>query len=243
MKKALIAGLAIGVGSAASAQIQSSSPAGLFSDGHLLNTPAGPTLWDQQPDGGQPGFIDQEFGDFASFSTYTVSDVNFSGNVVITDITTYYTTGVWDNIGAATAALNIFSDDGSGLPAGTDDPTAGGSVAVNIGLGGSGFVEVTATGLNIALGAGDYWVGLTPELDFGTFGQSFLVGSGAPTGDASASRNPGGAFGIGPDWVDTGATFGGVSGWDGSITILGTPTPGTLALLGLGGLVAGRRRR
>ena len=241
MKIALIAGLAIS--GAASAQILPGVVGDPFADGSLSGTNFGPTLWDQQPDPAQPGFIDQAFGDFLSFSTYTVSDVSFGSGVTINDITTYYTNlnGIWGGIGAASATLNIFPKGGT-LPGAGDDPTTGTSVAVNISTGANG-VEVHASGLNIALAAGDYWVGLTPELNFGTFGQEFLQGSANIQGDASASRNPGGGFGVGTDWVDSGATFGGIADWNGAITILGTPAPGTLALLGLGGLVATRRRR
>lgn len=239
MKKALIAGLAVGLGSAASAQMQTSGPQGPLPYSYLLNRPAGPTLWEQLPDG-SGNFVDQNFETaFDAYDAFMVMDVSFGGNVNITDITTYYTAGNWP-LGAGTATLNIFANDGSGLPAPGDFPGNGSSVATNAVAFGAG-QAITASGLNLNLAPGNYWVGLTPEISFGNFGQQFHEAA-APDGgpDHSASRNFNGGFGFGPDWFAS-STRGSVT--DGAITILGTPTPGTLALLGLGGLVASRRRR
>lgn len=240
MKIALIAGMAVAAG--ASAQILPGVPGTALNDGTIAGIDRGPTLWDQQPDPARSAYVDQNFGDFPSFSTYMVSDVSFGTNVTITDVITYYTqgSGGWP-IGAATGTLNIFAKNGS-LPGGGDDPTAGTTVNVDISVGANG-LEVRASGLNINLAAGDYWIGLTPDLDFSSFGQEFHQNSTSFVGDASAARNPGGGFGVGTDWVDAGQTFGGEADYDAAITILGTPAPGTLALLGMGGLVATRRRR
>ncbi len=239
MKKALIAGLAVGLGSAASAQMQTSGPQNPFAVEYLLNTPTAPTLWDQPPDN-SGNFVDQNFeAAFDAYDAFMLMDVTFGGAVVITDITTYYTVGNWP-LGAGTATLNIFANDGSGLPQPGDIPDNGASVATNAAVHALG-QEITASGLNINLAAGSYWVGLTPEVSFGDFGQQFhqaATPDGGP--DHSASRNLNGGFGFGPDWFLS-STRGSVT--DGAITIFGTPTPGTLALLGLGGLVASRRRR
>ncbi len=239
MKKALIAGLAVGLGSAASAQMQTSGPQNPFAVEYLLNTPNTPTLWEQLPDG-SGNFVDQNFeAAFDAYDFFMVMDVSFGGAVNITDITTYYTAGRWP-LGAGTATMNIFVNDGSGLPAPVDIPDNGASVATNAVPFGAG-QAITASGLNIDLAPGDYWVGLTPEVEFGLYGQQFpeaATPDGGP--DHSASRNLNGGFGMGTDWFssqDRGSVV------DGAITILGTPTPGTLALLGLGGLVASRRRR
>ncbi len=242
MKIALIAGMAVAAG--ASAQILPGVPGAPLSDGTIAGIDRGPVLWDQQPDPARNAYVDQNFLDFPSFSTYIVNDVSFTTNVVIDGVITYYTSGIgfWPSSGTAT--LNIFPKTGT-LPGPGDDPSFGLTVPVDIVAGPNG-LEVHAgagTPLNIPLPAGDYWIGLTPDLEFGSFGQEFRQNSTSFVGDASAGRNPGGGFGVGTDWFDAGQVFGGEPDYDAAITILGTPAPGTVALLGLGGLVATRRRR
>ncbi len=199
-------------------------------------------LWDQSAiDPGLPGFVDQAFPDVPDFSTYMVNDTSYASLSVITDITTYYTTGFggWPS-GAGSATLNVFTS----LTAG-DDPSMGTSVAVTYTNTGTG-IEVHASGLNIAVAAGTtYWIGLTPELAFADFGQEFHSAAAAAMGDASQVRNPGGGFGVGTDWFDAGVVFGGVTGWDAAILIEGyiVPAPSAMALLGFAGLAGIRRRR
>jgi hypothetical protein len=199
-------------------------------------------LWDQSAvDAGGAGFVDQAFPDVPDFSTYMVNDTSYAAASVITDITTYYTTGFggWPT-GAGTATVNVFTSLGAG-----DDPSAGTSVAVTYTNTGTG-IEVHASGLNIAVAAGTtYWIGLTPELAFADFGQEFHSAAAAAMGDPSMARNPGGGFGVGTDWFDAGVVFGGVSGWDAAILIEGfvVPAPSAMALLGFAGLAGIRRRR
>ena len=219
--------------------------------GCLSITPAanaGVILWDQPPDAskGATAFVDQHFGDFASFATFLVSDVVFGGAVKISSITTYYTKGasdsdLWPADAFGTATLNIFADP---LSNALHDPFAGASVEVFYAVTPDGFA-VTASGLNIDLAAGTYWIGLTPELDFLVFDQEFHRVALNSTGGPTMARNPGLGFGFGPDWFDAGLTFPKVpiENWDASITIVGIPTPGALALLGVAGLATRRRRR
>ncbi len=249
MRIALIAGMAVAAG--ASAQILPGIPGAPLSDGTIAGIDRGPVLWDQQPDPARNAYVDQDFTDFPSFSTFIVSDVSFATNVRIDGVITYYTAGGNWPLGPATAMLNIFDKTGT-LPGPGDNPLTGGPysgagiVDVEIVAGPNG-LEVHATDLNggagISLPAGDYWIGLTPILDFGSFGQEFHQNSTSFVGDASAARNPGGGFGVGPDWFNAGQVFGGEPDYDAAITILGVPAPGTVALLGLSGLVAARRRR
>ena len=225
------------------------SIAAMMGIGCLTMTPAANAgdliLWDQQPDVAGAAFVDQNFGDFPDFATFLVSDVVFGGAVQIHSITTYFTKGaaktdLWpaDDFGFAT--LNIFASPLTNA----DDPFTGTSVSVFYALTADGFA-VTASGLNINLGAGTYWVGLTPELDFLVKDQEFHWQALNPTGGPTMARNPGLGFGIGPDWVDAGLTFPKIpiEGWDAAITIRGIPTPGALALLGVAGLAGMRRRR
>lgn len=190
--------------------------------------------------------VDQEFADFPQYSTYMVDDVSFGAAVTIDSISTYFT-----NRGPAWATLidarvNIFAKTGS-LPGAGDDPTAGAGVTVTITDLGDGTWKMTATGLGINLAAGDYWIGMTPVAPFAVFGQEFhkYTGPGSLIGDQPGIRNPGGAFGFGPDWMTVNGALQGPTDANIAMLVEGTivPAPGALALLGLAGLAGTRRRR
>ncbi|MDY7108263.1 MAG: hypothetical protein SYC29_06460 [Planctomycetota bacterium] len=202
-------------------------------------------LWDQSNYSTDPNaLVDQEFGDFPSFSSYMVTDVVSTGWTV-ESISVYFTSnnGTWGQF-LSQARLNVFDWVPGSLPTGADDPTGGSVVSVSAVEQGDATWKITADGLNLNLPAGDYWVGLTPIVDFATGGQEFH--RPAPiVGENNAFRNPGGGFGFGPDWVRA-YTVDGTGEWqdqwEASILIEGVPTPGALALLGLAGLVQRRRR-
>lgn len=215
---------------------------------HVSNAQAD-ILWEQAPDGSGTGVVDQEFSDFPTFSTYLVNDVTFAGDVNISAVTTYFTNNFSGGgfVTGTTARLNIFSNDP--LQA-SDDPTVGASVTVVITETGS-HLTVTASGLNIDLLAGDYWIGLTPVLDQATFGQEFHVNA-AVVGDLTQARNPGGGFGFGSDWTDAtdfvrATDFEGALLVEGSSRVIDIPEPASLAIFGIGlaglGLISRRRRK
>lgn len=207
---------------------------GTTSAGVLYSNPDGATA---------QNVVQQEFGDYPTYSCYVVDDVTFGTGVNIDGITTWMTlTPAW--IGTVTQArLNIFSKTGA-LPLGADDPTAGQVVNINVSSNGTRLV-VEASGLNIDLAAGSYWIGLTPIADFLAVGQSFSAGGANNNGDPAAMRNPGGSFNFpfGTDWGVAGLSN--TSGYvDAAMEISGTiPSPGAIALLGLAGIAARRRRR
>ena len=203
-------------------------------------------LWDQAPNGdpAATAFVDQSFPDFPDFSTYLASDVVFGSAVTIDSVSTYFTNNnnTWPQNTSGTATLNIFADPLSGA----DDPAAGMSVTVDYTSTNDG-ITVTASGLGINLAAGTYWIGLTPELEFGTSGQEFHQSAlGGVVGAETAARNPGGGFGLGTDWGTASTLFGSADPFDAAITVTGkvVPEPTTAGLLALGlvGLVARRRR-
>jgi hypothetical protein len=197
-------------------------------------------LWDQSNyDANINAFVDQEFDDFASYSSYMVMDVVSTG-WTIQSVSVYFTNnmGNWANVNQA--RLNIFAKTGN-LPAAGDDPTAGSAVGVSLTNLGDAW-EITASGLSEVLAAGEYWIGLTPLTNFGAQGQEFHRAAPIINVD-TAWRNPAGAFGLGTAWQTTAALGPDWIGlYDGAIKIQGIPAPGALALLGLAGLL-GRRRR
>jgi hypothetical protein len=206
----------------------------------------GDTLWDQSNyDLAVSAYVDQAFGDFPAYSTYMVNDIVVgAGGWNVTSVTSYFTVGFGFWPGSGSGTLNIFAKTGS-MPGAGDDPAAGALVAWTSTDLGDGTQAVTASGLNVDLAPGEYWIGLTPTNDFGLFGQEFH--RGAPrVGEETYVRNPGGGFGIGTDW-GTVALFGNASwlgNFDGAFKVEGTvvPAPGVAALL-VGGLLARRRRR
>ena len=186
--------------------------------------PAGDVLWDQPTDGGG-AFVDQTFPDFPDFDTYLVCDVVVDEpGWNVTGVTMFFTDpGTWP-MGDNPATLNIFEKTGT-LPEPGDDPAAGMQVTAQIEPDVFG-LAITAAGLDINLAPGEYWIGLTPDVNFGQFGQAFHLETFFPQGDGTAARNPGGAFAIGSDWIDAGTAFGGVPGWDGAIRVNGTEGAG-----------------
>lgn len=210
-------------------------------------------LWEQLPVFGLTAYIDQEFPDDQEFSTYQVHDVTVgAGGWVVTSLSTFFTAGNpnWP-MGSVTARLNVFSKSGS-LPAPGDDPMLGVVHSAVISQVDPLVNLLTVTGLDIALGPGSYWFGLTPNIQFNGPGQEFHLVSTPPVGDFTAIRNPGGGFQWGTGWTGYESLFRGTPG-DGAIRIEGrmgegpvVPEPCSLALLSMGftaGVVLIQRRK
>jgi len=156
-------------------------------------------LWDQEPDPAGFAIIHQEFLDAPPFSVYVVNDIDLPADSEIGSVSVYFTNTQSSWPGNVTMGiLNIFT-----APNGLGDPTTGILVPIDVTDVG-GFLEISATGLNIPLAAGQYFIGLSPMADSSMVGQEFHLPSDSFDGFASMYRNPSGAFGLpsGTVWGD-----------------------------------------
>lgn len=206
-------------------------------------------LWDQSAIDTSPtgqGLFNTISPGFNGSVVFGVSDVTVpAGGWTIQSVSTYYTS--FNFPGGTSAVLNIFSKSG-GVPIAVNDPRASPTgngttvpvTATDLVVDFQGVREYTASGLNIVLAPGDYWIGLTPVQPGGPFGADFQWSTTSHSGSNQAAWSL--DFGFPEGWFDYG-TLSGVAQHDGAILIQGIPAPGSLAVLGLGGLLAARRRR
>lgn len=182
-------------------------------------------IWDSPPNFDLTGLVDQEFDDFPEFSTYLCPNVPVVDESELTSVTTYYTnaSGLWPQ-GLINAVLNIVEVTPGFLPPNSYDPSVDGVlvVAEMAPFDGGLALTVDLTGAGVILPAGEYAIGLTPNLEFGQFGQEFHQGSDVFLSN-TAGRNPAGGFGVGTDWFEAGPTLVGVD-WGAAILVCGEPT-------------------
>jgi hypothetical protein len=204
-------------------------------------------LWDQSALG-TADVANQEFGDFPAFNNYSVGDIAVTGlGWQITSVSIFVSlqnATAWQ-AQVTQGRLNIFGKTG-GTPLASDDPTAGSLVSISTTSVGNNVYKITASGLNMNVSAGNYWVGLTPRGDFGAVGQAFHLNSTTTSGAPSYWRNPSGGFGSGSDWIPASTAGNQAAFVDGSLMIEGTqvvPEPGTMAALAIGAVALLRRRK
>jgi MYXO-CTERM domain-containing protein len=220
----------------------------LLSAGALAGAAQADVLWDQSALAPALSTIHNEVPT-GLVKYYGLSDVTVpAGGWTIGSISVYFTDSVWQQSGVVTqGVLNFFPKSGA-LPAGTNDPRpsplgSGTTVSVTQILA-NGVNTITASGLSSVLTPGDWWVGLTPIGTGSTADTQYVAASFVGAPQAATKLVPTGGFG--GAWFDDGASYSnGLQNADGAILITGTsvPAPASLGLLGLGGLVALRRRR
>lgn len=176
----------------------------------------GDWLWDQPIQSGYPpAYVDQEFSDYPTYSSYLSDDFVAAEAWIIDSI--FVPGSGWNGFTTLmnATALNwmIYADDG-GVPAG--DPSGVGAppvwslstiptdARVTITTGSDGYQSNTLLELNspIKLPAGHYWLLFYPSLNFTSYGQFGLQPSDTLNGLVAKYINPGGGFGYGTAWQD-----------------------------------------
>ena len=180
-------------------------------------------LWDQSNyDVFGAGFFNSVSGSPPfGLTVYTVSDITVDGSGWhVESISTYFTNidATWGDV-VSQGYLNVYPKIGSLPIDGTDVPAAHPTVAMTATDLGNGVYQVTASGLNLDIAPGDYWIGITPIAPSGFFGPeiqfstSTFLGAEAASWDAFADPGP-------PAW------FNFQPGVDPALLIEGTrPTP------------------
>lgn len=172
-------------------------------------------LWDQPLSlVNQTAYINQEFPDFPTYSSFLADDFM---NDQRWNISTIFIPGdLWSGgttlMNAAALHWQIYADN-SGQPAG--DPSGGGSPPIwNLSLSPSDSQVVLSTGspggylsnttLNLStpidLPAGHYWLVFYPTLSFTTDGQYGRQPADTTNSEVGHFINPGGGFGYGTNW-------------------------------------------
>jgi hypothetical protein len=130
----------------------------------LANVAGAADLWDQTAgyESWQMGYFNVIAGGPPFGATmYTVNDIVVgAGGWNVDAVHIYYDGFDASWAGALTSAVLYVEPKTGSLP--TGDPSTGVSVAVTATTLGNGFLELSATGLGLALAEGEYWIGLTP---------------------------------------------------------------------------------
>ena len=132
---------------------------------------------------------------------HIANDVHFDNPVHITTVRIYETFG---NVQTATQAYLWIHPKNGVLPTTSSDSLELAGIQVNIAavtetIGVNQCVRVTASGLDIELPAGDYWVSLTPRHNLGIFPYTFhIIAAGPVVGDPAPSIV---ACTVNSDWV------------------------------------------
>jgi MYXO-CTERM domain-containing protein len=203
--------------------------------GSAANSFGGRSVLIDQTDGAGRGRASQVFeSSNNAFFAFAFDDMTFGSAVDLTSLTVFGQNGAAGgeafNVAVRYAILT------------TPDAVSGVVVASGLGTQTGGTLSFDLTG--VSLGAGTYWLTAYVERPFAGGGQWFWNESSDPvSGSESFWHNPLGGFGAGTSPVPGIAVFGNSA--DLAFRLEGdvVPAPGALALLGLGGLVAGRRRR
>jgi immune inhibitor A len=172
-------------------------------------------LWDQPLSTvNQAAYVDQEFPDYLTSSSFLADDFTSGGPWTINTI--YVPGDGWNGFSSlfnATALHWMIYADCSGVPCG--DPSGGGSgpvwgltlpptdpqVSITTGTPGGYPSNTTLTpSTPVNLPAGHWWLVFYPTMSFGSYGQYGRQPSDTTNGYTGQFINPGGGFGYGTAW-------------------------------------------
>jgi len=214
-----------GLAAAQSIQVGPGAPTNLGSDPFSHRD----VLWDNGDTDGTNGY-----STWLDLGRYIYDDFSLSSSAVLQD---FHLLHIWNSFppGSGTGLALDFYADAGGAP-GAHIATASISNYSEVATGRNWFgrqeARISVDFADIALGAGNYWVSYSvdgPENGFSMI-RSTVTGS-----ELWWRADDLGIFGPGS------SSFGVAA--DGAWVLTGIPAPGALALLGLGGLAASRRRR
>jgi hypothetical protein len=221
----------------------------LAAAGLAANAASAAVLWDQSVPDTSPtgvGLVNTYSPGFNGSIAYGVNNVVVpASGWTVQSVSVYFSNF---NDPGTSGILNIFPKSGS-LPLAGNNPQAsptGAGTPVSLGsidfvYDNQGIREYTASGLNIVLAPGEYWIGLTPVQAAGFFGADNQWSTVNPIGVGTAVR----LYGPDSGWANYGGLAGASASLDGAMKINGTatPAPSGAMLLALGGLIGARRRR
>lgn len=209
-----------------------------------VSTSSAAVLWDQLSTAIAPGngFAAQQFEPAfgGAYDTVSMDDFTLSAPSTIqsVDFPMFYYNGAGPT---TTWRIEIYSSPAAALASGIG---LAGDVAHVTGLAGGQAAAIAPAFItlpvNIPLAAGTYWIGIIGVMNFTPNGQVAVMGESNIQGAQGVQVNPGGGFGL-PGNV--GPMVNGTTPEDMIFRLNGVPGPSSLALLGLGGLAAFRRRR
>ena len=228
------------------------SPHGTNSDQQISSTINFVALWDQPLSSvNQNAYVDQEFSDSPTYSSYLSDDFIAENEWEIESI--FVPGSGWNGFSSLMNATELrwrIYANNAGLPAG--DPSGGGAAPiwslslpptdphVSITVGSAGLPSNTRVTFPtpLILPPGHYWLLFYPVLDFTNYGQFGLQSSDTTNGNVAKFINPGGAFGLGTTWIDWNAI--GPIQQDFAFTIYGTEAASWKRIAPINGL--GRSR-
>jgi hypothetical protein len=180
-----------------------------------------------QPSTNGTGYTSQDFTDNTVYTSSCFDDFTIGGTYDLTSLRVYGT-----DQGSSSANVDVIARIFS-----TPNLTG---VALATVLGAQVGQDLSFDLTGVTLGAGTYWISAQVVRPL-SGGQWYWYSSSTTNGAHAMFHNPGGGFNVGGDPVSTTAL--GMNEYDMAFTLEGVvPTPGAMALLGLGGLI-GRRRR
>jgi hypothetical protein len=194
----------------------SSPPSEYLSESAVAANPEA-VLWDQPLSLiSQSAYVDQEFPDLPSYSSFLADDFSNTETWMINSI--FIPGNGWNGftslLNAAALTWQIYADNGSGVPDG--DPAGGGNPPVwtltlpplntNVVLSpGSGDLlsnVMLNTPMPIILPPGNWWLVFYPTMEFTLNGQYGRQPADTTNGNVGQFINPGNGFGLGTDWQD-----------------------------------------